>query len=130
VNKTQISYFCDKVDAALRQVKRLPVDDESFELSNEERIGQLLRGEARFKSERFGGGSCPSYADHMFKFFEFKGEDELNAKRQVAARNLAKTQKAAERAAEKLKDDFVLERVKEPTEAIEKFLEKFTGGAK
>jgi len=128
VNKTQISYFCDKVDAALRQVKRHSVDDDQFELSNEERIGQLLRGEARFKSERFGGGSCPSYADQMFKFFEFIGEDELNAKKLDAARQAQRNQKSAERAAEKLKDDFVLERVKDPNEAVEKFLEKFTGG--
>ena len=137
MNKTQINYFCDKIEAALRKIKNScysqEEDDEDidtkFELTQEEKIGQILKGEARFKAELFECGSCPSYSGKMFDFFQFVGEDELLAKKLSYKKELEtklnKIEKEAKREAERLKDDFVLERLADPTKAINDYIARY-----
>jgi hypothetical protein len=56
----------------------------------EEYAGMINNGEAKINLERvFQGGSCPYYFKEMLQYFDFPGQDELEAKKQIAAQYAA-----------------------------------------
>jgi hypothetical protein len=128
MNRTQINYFESKIEAAKRQVglairemaTKLP------DLSTEEKAAQILSGKARFKIEKFSGSECPWNADNLFSFFDFEGEDEITAKNAAIQKQTEKTIAKANREADRLETNFVLEKVKDPVKALDDFIAKYT----
>jgi hypothetical protein len=128
VNQTQIRYFEEKVKAAKAQVKSsiLRNIQEHPTLTAGVKAAQIQSGKARFKIERFSGPDCPYGAKELFKFFEFEGEDEITAKNALINKRADKLISKIEREAEKIATNFVLEKLKDPSKALDDFIEKYT----
>lgn len=130
MNKTQINYFKEKVNQALKEAIRGIEESmpEVSDLTTEEKVGQITAGKARFRLEEFAGGRCPYAADKLFQFFEFAGDDEIEMQQRVRVREIDKLVKKARREADTIATNFVLEKLEDPAQALDDFIRKYSKG--
>jgi hypothetical protein len=111
---------------ALKHVTSIIKDKVQYEeMTNEEKVSQILNGKARFKIEKFEKNDCPWGMDQLFDFFEFDGLDEIegrNNQRKIEVENFCEK---AKREAQTLENKYVFEKLDDPVEAIDSFIEKY-----
>lgn len=128
MNKAQIEYFTN----AIRIMRERILDRHKEEypeiplLSLQEKVGFLIKGEARFKEELFEGDSCPnttyeSTSGTLSLLWEFPGEDERKSAIHKRTKILEKVEKRVRKVAERLTQDFVLKMVSDPNKALNDF---------
>lgn len=125
LNKTQIGYFEDRVNA-IQKIKIREIDEGKYlpkveGLSREDKLGQIVLGSAVLKSDITPDGCI---YNRLLDSFDYAGEDVIDAKQLQYAERYNKIVSDIGNYAQKLKDGFVLNRF-ETTLGVEMALEEF-----
>lgn len=120
MNQTQLNYFTRRMDAMVRDItsqmrEALPMREE---LTRMEKIGLIAAGKARFREEQFNAGECSNYT-YLLDSFEFPGVDEIKTFNSARSGQWNKIEDKIKKAAAKLVDAFVIEKIG-PDEALAK----------
>ena len=128
MNKSQINFFCERIDVAKHRVMREHRYSYELKYSLEELVGMIINGSARFKSEIIEGDYCPIIPTKpeqaLQTFFEFPGEEELKAKEQYRSKIIKRVSDRIDKDFESLKDFFVMKEIDDPREKIKEMQEK------
>lgn len=131
MNKSQINFFCDRVSIVKHRVIKdhsnafLPAED----LSIGQIASKIHSGEAPFRIELFENSNCPrpsgcSTRDFLEEFFAVPELDEIKSQRGERTRILRTIENRIATYAERLKEDFVMEEIADPRQALREFENK------
>ena len=127
MNKAQINFFETKKIKALATIKKYLAEAHKAEkITTEDKVAQIMSGEARFKIERFADETCPYGTTTLFEFFEFKGEEDLHARNMATEARFQSQVKIVERELDKIETNFVFEKDGfDATQALFDLIEKY-----
>lgn len=111
MKKSRITDFQEKISATKKALERKLKDHYAPEkLTTADKVAQLMSGRARFKLERFEGDACPYGTPTLLEFYEFEGEEDMDARNTARDLFVKKTMDAVSKALEDIEMNFVLEK--------------------